>query len=350
MWKRPAGRRVRPFISACTMVALIAACIAVQPSAEAQTTKTVKLGYATTSGGFGAFWLAKEKGFFKEEGLNAELLFVRTTVGLQALATGDIDAMGTGCAEFFEANRKGFANRVVANLWETNLYMLVAAKGVTDPKMLVGKTIAVNRIGDTGHMSVRYALRRLGVDPDKITYVQVGSTPERFSALVKGVVAGAVQVGSLKSLAIKNDLPILLDLQTKEYPSCLGGIGFRADTLKENPAQVTAMLRAIARGNIFLALGPAEETKQIFSKYMKLPPDNEQLVLGWSYFSKDAFSLRPKITIAQVRGVMDMLAESDPSWKNEEPSRYIDQSFMDGLDKSGYLDRIYNELASKAKN
>lgn len=332
------------------LVAILASGLGMTATAEAQATKSkVKLGYATMSGGFGSFWIAKDKGFFEEQGLDAELLYIRTTVGLQALSSGDVDVIGTGCAEIFEANRKGYENRVVANLYENNLYLLASGKDITDPKMLAGKAIAVNRIGDTGHMSVRFALRRLGIDPDKITYVQVGSTPERFSALSKGVVAGAVQVGSLKSLVLQSGLNVLLDLQGKEYPNCLGGIGFQSATIQKNPKLVDALLRGIVKGNAYLAAGPEEETKQIFSKYMKLPVNDEQLTLGWSYFRTDAHSRKPKITVEQAQGVMDMLAESDPSWKTEKAERYLDQSFMNALDQAGYLDEAYKISRTKPR-
>lgn len=332
------------------IVALAVACVGLSSTGHAQLEKSkITLGYASMSGGFGAFWVAKEKGYFEQEGLETELLYTRTTVGLQALASGQIDAMGTGCAEFFEANRKGYENRVVASLYEHNLYMLASGKGITDPKMLVGKSVAVNQIGDTGHMSMRFALRRLGVDPDKITYVQIGSTPERFSALSNGAVAGAVQVGAMKSLVLENGLNILLDLQNKEYPSCLGGIGLRTETIAKNPKMTEALLRAIVKGNAYLGAGPADETQKIFAKYMKLPTDDKGLQLAWRFFQKDAHAREPKMTVAAAQGVMDMLAESDASWKKEDPARYLDLTILNKLDQSGYLDSVYKTIDSGAK-
>ena len=332
------------------MAALVAGSLVIAAPANAAPEKSkITLGYASMSGGFGSFWIAQEKGYFKEQGLEVELLYTRTTVGLQALASGHIDAMGTGCAEFFEANRKGYSNRVVASLFENNLYMLASAKDITKASMLVGKSIAVNRIGDTGHLSVRFALRKLGVDPDKATYVQVGSTPERFSALANGAVAAAVQVGALKPLVLKNKLNILLDLQNDDYPNCLGGIGLKTETIKNNPKMVDALLRAIVKGNAYLAAGPAEETKKIYSKFMKLPVTSKKMLLGWKFFATDAHARKPKITLKAATGVMDMMSEADPVWKKETPASYLDTSFMDKLDSEGYLEKAYKDIESKGK-
>lgn len=304
----------------------------------------VVVGYGSMSGAFGSFWIANEKGYFKEQGLDATLLYTRTTTGLQVLSAGQVDLMGTGCAEFFEANRKALHNKVVASLFEFNLYLIASRKEITDPKMLVGKTVAVNRIGDTGHLSARFAFRKAGVDPDKVTYIQIGSTPERFSALSSGSVAAAVQNGSMKPLVLSNGQNVLIDLQNRDNPSCLGGIGVSTETLQKRPRTVEAMLRAIVKGNAYLRDGPESEVKAIFSKYMKLPVDDKQLVESWSYWSTTAHARKPLMTVDAAKNVMGMMSEADPTWSSENPAAYLDLSLMEKLDREGFLDKVYADI------
>jgi NitT/TauT family transport system substrate-binding protein len=304
----------------------------------------VALGYGSMSGAFASFWIADDKGYFKEQGLDAEVTYTSTTTGLQAMIAGQIDALGTGCVEFFEASAHGFENKVVANMSEFNLYLIASRKEITDAKMLVGKAVAVNRIGDTSHLSVRFALRQLGVDPDQVSYVQVGSTPERFSALSSGAVAAVVQAGSFKPLVIKNGFNVLIDLQRPDIPSCLSGIGVSAKMAKEQPKTVEAMVKGIVKGNAYLSDGPAEDTKRIFGKYMKLPPDDSRVVEAWSYFRGEAHFHKPVITDGAVKNVLAMMSEADAKWAKEDPKRFVDQSFMQKLDKEGYLDAVYSEV------
>ena len=229
-------------------------------------------------------------------------------------------------------------------LTEFNIYLIASRKEITDAKMLIGKPVAVNRIGDTSHLSVRFALRQLGIDPDQVSYVQVGSTPERFSALSSGAVAAVVQAGSLKPLVVKNGFNVLIDLQRPDIPSCLGGIGVAAKMAKEQPKTVEAMLKAILKGNAYLADGPEADTRRIFGKYMKLPPDDSRVVEAWSYFKGEAHFRKPTITDGAVKNVLAMMAEADAKWAKEDPKRFVDQSFMQKLDKDGYLDAVYNEI------
>lgn len=329
-------------------IALIAIAVSFGTSidiAAAQPEKPkIVVAYASSSGAFAAFWAAQEKGYFKDEGLQVELLSTRTTVGLMALNSGQIDAIGTGCAEFFEANRNGYSTKVIANLLENNIYLLATSRNITDAKMLVGKTIAVNQIGDTGHLSVRAALRTLGVDPDNVTYVQVGSTPERFSAVSNGAVAGAVQAGSLKPLVLNSGMNVLIDLQQEKAPSCLSGIGVSQSFLNKYPKTAESLLRAIVKGNAYLSVGSDDELRTIFSKFMKLPVDDNQLLLALKFFAKDAHSRKPKMTIEAAKAVMAMMSEVNPAWRTEDPANYVDLTAMERLDASGFLDAVYHQV------
>lgn len=340
--------RARSGPRAYGLMMLVTASLGCAPMAMATPEKpNVKIGYASMSGAFGALWIAEAKNYFKEEGLNVELLYTQTTLGLQALSSGHVDAMATGCAEFFEANRKGYENRLVINFVEGNIYTLVGAKSITKPQDLIGKAVAVNSLGDTSYLSVRYALRRAGVDPGQVTYMEIGSTPERFSALSRGAIAGAVQAVSLRPLIQKTGLNVLIDLHDLKIPSCLGAFGLKAESIKKYPQTVEAIVRSLVKANAYFSAGPPDETKRIFAKYMRLAPDNENLVMGWNFFSKEGHSRTPKMTVVQARTVMDMMAEHDPSWKSENAERYLDLSFMSKLEVSGYLEKVYSDIQRK---
>ena len=68
---------------------------------------TVHIGYASQSGAFAQLWIAAQKGYFNAEGLNAEILFTRTVTGVQAMVSGELDFVATGCPELFRAKRQG---------------------------------------------------------------------------------------------------------------------------------------------------------------------------------------------------------------------------------------------------
>ena len=87
--------------------------------------------------------------------------------------------------------------------------------------------------------------------------------------------------------------------------------------------------------------------KTIMSGYMKLPSTDPRLVASYGFFAKDAYFGAPNITIAAAQTVLDMMAETDPSWKKEKPETYIDTSIMSRLEAEGFIDAINKEFPRK---
>ncbi len=75
---------------------------------------------------------------------------------------------------------------VVGDFGPVNVYLIASRKEITDPKQLKARGLESISFLDTSHVSARLALRHVGVDPDSVTFIQVGSSPERFAALRAG--------------------------------------------------------------------------------------------------------------------------------------------------------------------
>ncbi len=307
----------------------------------------VRIGYASQSGAFAQLWIAAQKNYFNAEGLNAEILFTRTVTGVQAMIAGELDFVATGCPELFRAKRQGFDLRVVADFAPVNVYLIASRKEITNPKQLAGKRVGVNQFLDTSHVSARFALRHAGVDPDSVTFIQVGSTPERFAALRAGTVDGAVQAALFKPVLAQQGLNNLISLYDMKIPYCSGGFAAGAETLKKFPRFAEATLRAVARGHAFLGKGPEDQSKAIMSRYMRLPVTDPRLVASYTFFAKGAYFGAPKITTEAARTTLDMMGETDLSWKKEKAENFIDASIMSRLESEGFIDSVYKEFQAK---
>jgi ABC-type nitrate/sulfonate/bicarbonate transport system substrate-binding protein len=308
---------------------------------------TVKIGYASQSGAFAQLWIAAQRGYFAAEGLNSEILFTRTVTGVQAMVAGEIDFIATGCPELFRAKRQGFDLRVVGDFAPVNVYLIASRKEITTPKQLVGKKVGVNQFLDTSHVSARFALRHVGVDPDSVTFIQVGSTPERFAALRAGTVDGAVQAALFKPVLAQQGLNNLISLYDMRIPYCSGGFAASAETLKKYPRLVEATMRAVVRGHAFLGKGPEDQSKAIMSRYMRLPSTDARLVASYGFFAKDAYFGAPKIAIEAARTTLDMMGETDVSWKKERAENFVDTSIMSRLESEGFVDAVYKEFPAR---
>jgi ABC-type nitrate/sulfonate/bicarbonate transport system substrate-binding protein len=118
-----------------------------------------------------SIWMAIEKGFYKAEGLDVTYrLFPSGTTALQTFQTGQGDIAMTGdlpgVQYFFRTNQN--YRHIAAIERDVKGYVVVAAKSITKPSDLVGKTIAT-RVGSTGSWFISEYLAKNKIDPAKVT-------------------------------------------------------------------------------------------------------------------------------------------------------------------------------------
>src|SRR5215470_1260218 len=139
-------------------------------------------------------YVAIEKGFFKKNGVEAEVVEFRgDATHVKALLSGDIDAsINMGATEaIVTAAKAPIKLWVVANPI-TPYYLIARKEAGTTLQALIGKNVAVSGIGAISYHIPRIVFERSGIDPEKFKYVAVGSPADRFKALVAGKVDATV--------------------------------------------------------------------------------------------------------------------------------------------------------------
>jgi ABC-type nitrate/sulfonate/bicarbonate transport system substrate-binding protein len=136
--------------------------------------------------------VAHKRNFFKEEGIEAEIIRMNANVSITATATGDIDyTMIFGSV--VRGAIRGLPIRVVASFLDSPTHMLIARSEFKSVKDLKGKTLGVSSFGATADVAARMMFRYSGVDPEKeIKILALGSDSARFTALKEGIVDVAV--------------------------------------------------------------------------------------------------------------------------------------------------------------
>jgi len=118
-----------------------------------------------------AIWMAFEKGFYQQEGLDVTYrLFPSGTTAFQSFQTGQGDIVMTGdlpsVQYFFRV--KGDYRTIAVIERDAKGYVVVARKDITKPQDLVGKTVAT-RVGSTGSWFVSEYLTKNKIDPKTVT-------------------------------------------------------------------------------------------------------------------------------------------------------------------------------------
>ncbi len=232
----------------------------------------VRIGYLPVTG-HAKFFIAKEKGFFSEEKIDAELIeFINSADGLTALRSGKIDVGAFGTTAPLIHISQGADLRIIGGIMGEDASIITrpelapTIKSVADLK---GKKVATIRLA-TGDAVLRGALEDAGVSWKKdLEVFELKSPPAVIEAVRSGEVDAGVVWGPHDLTAEKNGLTVVIRSRSLSpgHPCCR--ITLANDTLQKNTDLWTRFLRAILKAQRF-ANDHHDETVDIILKYVKL--------------------------------------------------------------------------------
>ena len=195
--------------------------------------------------------VALKRGFFKEEGIDAELIRMNANVSITALVNGDIDYTLI-FGSVVRATVRGFPLRVVAGFLDSSTHTLIARPEFKSVKDLKGRTLGVSSFGATADVAARMMIRHFGVDPEKeMKIVALGPDRARFAALQEGVVDVAVISPPADSEGKKLGFNVLARAyELFSFPFI--GLGANVKKIKERPDEVKRAVRALIKANRYI--------------------------------------------------------------------------------------------------
>jgi NitT/TauT family transport system substrate-binding protein len=215
--------------------------------------------------------LAVRRGFFREEGLEAEVIRMNANVAITALAGGDTDyTMIFGSV--VRAAIRGLPVRVVASLIDGSTHALIARPEFRSARDLKGRTLGIQAYGATDQVAAMMMFKRLGVDPEKeIKVVALGTAAARLSALKEGVVDVAVISPPADEEGRKMGFNVLARAyELFSFPFV--GLGTHSRKIKERPDEVKRTIRALIKANRYIRQN-RDGTIQTLAEWGRTTPD-----------------------------------------------------------------------------
>jgi NitT/TauT family transport system substrate-binding protein len=214
--------------------------------------------------------VALRKGFFKDEGLDADKIQMQPQIAVKALVAGDVDyLMAWGSA--VRAAVTGVPIKAVVGMAARPLHVLITRPEIKSAKELRGKTIGVDSVAGTVDYLSRLAARHFGLEPDKdVTIVVTGESPTRLAAIKAGSIDATPIDVAFAVKAEEEGFKRLLYLgDIIDLP--LSGIAVTDKKLQTEREQVKKVVRATLRGTRFMKQNRAE-TLQMLSDYLRITP------------------------------------------------------------------------------
>jgi len=215
--------------------------------------------------------VAQTKDFFKQEGIEAEIIRMNPNVATMALVSGDID-YSTLIGSVIGANLKGAKLKMIACSQDRTPLSLVGKAAIKSVKELKGKTIGVGSYGSTPDIIAHMVVKHYGVDPEtEIKMLALGSDSARLTALKEGVV-DAIIVAPPVDFEGKNMGFNILSRAGDILRFPYNGLGTSVEKITERPDGVKRVIRAIVRANGFIRRN-REGAIQVLVNWTKTKPE-----------------------------------------------------------------------------
>lgn len=225
-------------------------------------------------------WLGKEKGFFKDEGINLEL--TTTTGGAAAVpgvVSGDFDIAFGNVVSLMVATDKGLPLQFITNGTTTSgkkpdFSGVVVPKDspIKTPADLAGKTVSVNNLNNIGDTTIRKVVEEAGGDPKSIKFVEV-AFPDAPAAVERKQVDAAWILEPFLSAAIAKGARVVSWNYTEFDPNLdIAGYFTKKDTVSGKKDMVEKFQKAMNKSLEYAQEHP-DEVRDIVGTYTKIGED-----------------------------------------------------------------------------
>ena len=127
----------------------------------------IRIGYAARAVAHSVPFVAREAGFFAEEGINAEIIHTAGSIAPMALAANEVDMTIMSAYLMIPVSVQNRDVVMVGGFSRYASMVLVARPEIKSAQDLKGKIVGIQRPGDAYEKSARFALRHIGLDADK---------------------------------------------------------------------------------------------------------------------------------------------------------------------------------------
>jgi NitT/TauT family transport system substrate-binding protein len=253
-----------------TMVSSLLGSLAMVTAAmAAETPQKIRIAYASRSSSALPQYTALQKGFFKAEGLDVEIIQMNPRLGATAVVNGDV-SFATPFTSTFRGVLQGFPMKLVFVHIKKGPYYLMVRPEIKDVQQLKGKKIGVATIKGTDQLVAEEMLQAKGFNISQIQAVAIGDGPVRMQELISGAVEAVCLAPPHDLMLRKMGYNALLGPPEIGLPSA--GMLTSDRLIKENPQIVRRTLKALLRAHYHIVEN-RQDAIQTLIKWLPQPID-----------------------------------------------------------------------------
>lgn len=309
--------------------------------AQSRGLKKVQVGVPAISMGNIIIYFAKDAKIYEKYGLDVDAVAVAGSgIASKALISGSVLISPIATPTVMTAVLAGSDMVILAHTMPGVIQSLVVRPEIKRSEDLKGKTVGVTTFGSLTDFLVKYLARQKGLVPDKdFALLQIGTDSDRFLALQQGKIQGATLSHPNYIFAQRAGFHVLWDFfKEVDYP--WSEIATTRTQIKQDRDLVMRYMRAHLEGIARFKQEP-ELAKKTIKKMLRLDDDSIAQE-SWELFAKHRIAA-PYPNIKGMKTSYEYVAATRPDVYKHKPEEFIDASFIEELDKSGFIKKLYEK-------
>ena len=290
-------------------------------------------------------WIADEEGYFKKQGLDVKQVNISGgTQGAQMMVTGGVDVSYDDPITCIVSTAGGIPVNVIVGGTPSLAYLIVGGPEIKNIADVKGKRVGSSGLGlSASRLALLVGLRRFGVDADKgqVTIVAAGQEPERIAGLSTGAIAATVISPEYRTKLEQLGVNMLADLRTLNIPWETSSVITTAKNVQTKRDMLERVVRAILQAHAFI-LNPANRTRVVEVMTTQLALKSQQDAAAvYDDLVKFYVFKKPYPTHDGFANVIAEVVKSVPKAAGIKYEDVVDNSILEKLDKSGFIDGLY---------
>jgi ABC-type nitrate/sulfonate/bicarbonate transport system substrate-binding protein len=298
------------------------------------------IGYSSASGVFAGLWVAQEGRLFEKYDIESRLVLIASgSLMVQAMLGGDLPVAGAAGSAAVDASLGGADVVMFGSMVKVPAFYIMALPEIKTIDDLRGKSVGVTRFGSSTDFTMRYILRKQGLDPGRdVTLIQTGDLFAAAAMLRTRAIVAAPFSSPANLRAEEAGAKVLMNMGKAGVYFPHDAFMARRSFINTNEDLTRRFLKAYGEG-VYRLFTDRELSRRAIANYGRaIDAKTNDAVYQYAVDYVDKI---PYNTREGVQEVLNQIAPRNPKAKTAKPEEFYDDRFVKELDSQGFYKQLW---------
>ena len=298
------------------------------------------MGYSSASGVFAGMWVAQEGRIFEKYDIDSHLVLIASgSLMVQAMLGGDLPIAGAAGSAAVDASLGGADIIMFGSMVKVPAFYIMALPDIKTIDDLRGKAVGVTRFGSSTDFTMRYVLRKQGLEPGRdVTLIQTGDLFAAAAMLRTRAIVAAPFSSPANLRAEEAGAKVLMNMGKAGVYFPHDAFMARRSFINANGDLTRRFLKAYSEA-VYRLFTDRDLSRRAIVKYGRAT-DAKTVDTVYQY-ALDYVDKIPYNTREGIQEVLNQIAPRNPKAKTAKPEEFYDDRFVKELESQGFYKQLW---------